>query len=143
MYTTIRNNRLLNNINTLVKSQQTLIIDRCDRTSCVTSDVFSSFYITFFQSSFDSSQELLCVNFSQAQINDTFDAECKTDNQCNSNETHEECRTFDEFCFQFLVDTTFSSFYSCRSSGFSGSCFNSRSSLFGLFSCRSILSLSN
>src|SRR5699024_5271734 len=105
----------------------------------VTCDVFSSFNVTFFQSSFNSSQELLCVDFSQAQINDTFNTECKTDNQCDSYQTHERCSTFNKLSFEFFVDTTFCSFHCGRSSSVSSRCY---SCLFSLFSCRSILSLS-
>ena len=33
---------------------------------------------------------------------DTFDTESQTDNQSNSNQTHERCSTFDEFNFDFF-----------------------------------------
>ena len=83
---------------------------------------------------------ILRVDFGQAQINDTLDAESQTDNQCNRNKTHEECRTFDIFDLQFLVNTTF--FYYYRSSSLVSSSFYCGSSLFCLFRCRSILSFS-
>jgi len=35
------------------------------------------------------------------------DTECQTDYQSNSNQTHERCSTFNEFNFDFFVNTTF------------------------------------
>ena len=118
---------------------QTLVVDRSNRTSGVTCDVFSSFNITFFQSSFDRCHEFFCVDFSQAQIDDTFDTESQTDYQSNSNQTHERCSTFNEFNFDFFVNTTF---FCSRSSGRSSLSSSRSSLLFSLFCCRSILSLS-
>ena len=56
-----------------------------------------------------------------------------------SNQTHERCSTFNKLSFNFLVNTTFFCFYSSITGRSRLSC---RSSLFCLFRCRSILSLS-
>ena len=107
--TTIRNNRFFNNINTLVDSHQTLVSDRSDRTSCVTSNSFCTFYITFIQSIFDTFQQFAGVSFSQVQVNDSFQAESQTENQCDGNQTHEVGTTFDKLSLQSLVHATFNS----------------------------------
>ena len=73
----------------------------------VACNVFGSFNITFFQSSFDSGNKLLGVDFSQTQVNDTLDTESKTDNQCDGNQTHERCSTFNKFSLDFFVNTAF------------------------------------
>ena len=78
------------------------------------------------------------TQLAQAQVDDTFNTECKTNNQSDSNQTHERCSTFNKLSFNFFVNTTFFCLYSSITGRSRLSC---RSSLFCLVAIALVIGL--
>ena len=90
----------------------------------VAANFLCSFNTTFGEGSLDLLEKLLGVGLGEAEVKDSLNCNCKTEDETQDDEGHEACTTFDELGLQCLVERNIGlyveridfavNFFSCR-----------------------------
>ena len=100
---TVGNDSLLDRIQTLIVTVETLVVDRSDRAARVAANFLGSFDAAVLQGFFNLGDEFLRVDRRQREIEDTLDGNGQTDNQEDKDREHPCPTTLEELLHHHVV----------------------------------------